>query len=129
MQEKKIVVLPVLIVYDDKNLGDGIYFCDVFNEYVIKYKELELSKKYVKKGITWLFYLNIDEAIVCFKKSAYTKGAVQVGMIKQEITNVLLRNNYYEKEIVINRPSITHSIGINVRKELLIDYSLWGIKE
>lgn len=118
------VSMPIIALLERKGiLDEGSYSFDFKNNLLIMYESDIKKVKQVVDNFTVLgFFLNIEDAICLYGKKAYASGIKEIGYISKTIqlminkeTNIKLVDN------IVPEQQLTNSLGINVRKCLLME--------
>jgi len=126
-----ITTFPVLTVFSskEKNISQGSYTFDFETQCLMKYKELNdkaLSNLYENTSLCISLFLDIEKSLYINRKSAYMLGVLQVGMLSQKVYEHSSAHNIPIADLFFNTQSFANAIGINLRKQLLINNIFFG---
>lgn len=123
-----IITLPIISVLNEKYgipLGSYCFNIEEGSLLLIKeFNESEIEDIAGKKSQELLltYFLNIEESVFIYGKQSYNEGIMQAGVLKYKIEKLLIHQGYRIEKDFKPFQKLTHIVGINLRKELLISY-------
>jgi len=128
-----VTTLPVLTITTDDycNLTQGSYTFDFEKMCLHKYKDNvhdDLKDIFYNKNVSMSLslFLDIEKSVFIHGNMAYINGIMQVGMLTKAINDCCKENSIPMTQAFINTQKFTNLIGINLRKQLLINNICFG---
>lgn len=122
------IVITLPIIYLNQNYGDikaGCYTINIEDNKLIGYN---YPGNYIKTlcnnnfaNMVLFIFANIEDAICLYEESGYIKSIEQVGGLFYKLVHGKAIKNMKMLQYSLNNQKITHDLGINLRKELLIE--------
>jgi len=111
-----ITTLPIITIWGGEYRG--CYSLDFEGNCLLKYAEYPPSVDSVDMCLS--LFLDIESSVLVYGRRAYMEGILQVGMLAQQVLEHCEKNQMTVVDTFVHPQPFTHSLGINLRKQLLI---------
>lgn len=122
------IIISLPIIYLNRNNGEiksGCYTIDIEENNLIGYGNSNsyiesICNRYSVKIAVFLF-INIEDAICLYNENGYIKSIEQVGGLFYKLLYGKINEHMKTMQCQLNNQKASHDLGINLRKELLIE--------
>lgn len=123
--ERIITTFPIIYFSDNYGvLKKGCYCIDLLKKKLIYYKEncdyIE-EKKEINNYIFIFLFMNIEKSICLYKEKGYINSLIELGGIYSHFKKYLISKKINTINYSFNNQKMTHDLGLNLRKNFLIE--------